>query len=308
MNNNQNPTKIKQHYVSRFYLKRFVNLFGMLEVLHLASNEFGNPKRPKSVAYAENFYKLRGEPEDEIILLERGNSILESGISRVLPIVEHNLMQGCTLTVPEMELLKILLSSLYLSGIGLRNNILNTPNEKLLKLYFIRAFTDGDFESYSRLVEDMESPEGKLAFARETQVAYMANIEKYYDAVAPKNMQVYISRTDAEFVTSDNPSFAIPPLGSTLDLNCLDFEEYWHQFALTPKILIRVYPNTNSRLLACPLPSIELYDKKRDRQIIAEANLICAHNAVNYLYAQNRTPLEEIKKINPIAWKNLKVS
>jgi hypothetical protein len=82
---NTNITK-KQHYVPQFYLKRFADEEGNLQVLDVKNNRLRSSRSYAGVGYSHYFYAVKtGVPDDTSQHVEQWLQEFENAIAKELP-------------------------------------------------------------------------------------------------------------------------------------------------------------------------------------------------------------------------------
>ena len=286
---NKQYTK-NQHYVPVYYLKRFTNSDDKLEVLDLKPNKVMRPRSPKTVCHEKDFYSTYSSTQEENQALEEEFSQSENSLAQSLPGVIEKLMKGERIIEKDLKVIGEVMTSQHLRPKSMLDYIDKYVLENAEKHEgdLPNKFQGQDIRLAKRKATEMIK---KGEYSRTIHQGIFSESPNYFGMIQAKHYRFYVLRSDAEFITSDNPSFDLSPNGSSTNPRSFSFTERIHQMALTPKILVRaVEPIQGQRRVKV----VDLHDNKEDNQKILELNLDCVDNATQYVYASSREVLDEL--------------
>ena len=231
-----------QHFVPRFYLKRFAGE-GQIQVFDVRAKRIGKPRPYASVCYEKYFYAAKTGVQDEISQkLEGLFGKIENIIADALPGVIERAV-GRQLTSSDLDVLANFMSVQWIrtphfrelvqegAGIGMKQIV-----KKLAISGGLRSTAEG-LEMSSEQIEGMERfilsgqyniriPDNALP------LSFVKEIPIFSDLLLAKKWRIILSEEPYRFITSDNPvaEWWVPPNTS--------FMERKHYLPLTPSILI----------------------------------------------------------------------
>lgn len=114
----------RQHFVSQFYLRKFVNSAGELEVLDVPQRKILEPRTPKAVCYEEFFYGAATGKLDEVSQqIEKLFQQMEDSIAKQLDPIIAKLLNYSQIDDEEKWLIAFLMSMLWIRGPAMREQI-----------------------------------------------------------------------------------------------------------------------------------------------------------------------------------------
>lgn len=295
-----------QHYVPRFYLKRFANPAGKLEIFDCENERMLRARAYGGVCYEKFFYSSETGKEDEVSqVVEEAFGKMETGLSielaQIIPKIENNQ----ALTVGDRLTVATLMSMLWLRGPVMRKQI-NRMEEQVLKEVMARH----SIEHLSELAKKLEAETGQVMGPEEVQemheflrsreyslsigngghLRFQQEMEGFRNLFYGKKWNVYLARGRYKFITTDNPVAEYFPETNGWWGN--DFLSRTHMFALTPTILIEaVYPHHTT---GKKLRRKTLFDTVQDQALMLKHNFFLANKAVQFAYSTLPTELQQL--------------
>ena len=242
-----------QHYVSRFYLKRFTNAKGEIEAYNLLDKRMEKAKGPKGICAEYFFYALETGKEDEVSqVVESAFKILENYISNDLDKIVAMSLASEKFSDDKKQVLSLLISMLHFRGPQIRNftkglyesMVINSVDRLIERKGTIEALREITSLSGISLPEMGDDELEKLSeqilsikVNNKPHLELFEDIPIFANFFQAQNWKIYISRSGAKFITSDQPVVLVNPKNwppafgvPLLAKSCF--------FALTPEILI----------------------------------------------------------------------
>ncbi|WP_367899167.1 DUF4238 domain-containing protein [Leptospira sp. WS58.C1] len=242
-----------QHYVSRFYLRRFANSEGVIEAYNLLDKRMEKAKGPKGICSEYFFYALETGSEDDVSqVVELAFKVLEDYISNNLDEIVTKLLISDKLTDDKKQVLSLLISMLHFRGPQMRNFTQRLYKSMLVNTFGRLVERKGMAEVQREIGElsgitlpEMKDEEKEklseqilsLEVNNKPHLELFEDIPIFANFFQAQNWKIYVSRSEAKFITSDQPvvlqdpenwppAFGVPLLAKS----CF--------FTLTPEILI----------------------------------------------------------------------
>lgn len=301
----QGQVTAKQHFVPQFYLRRFVNSCGLIEVLDIPKRVILEPRSPKAVCYERFFYGAKtGEADEVSRQIEQLFQQWEDSIAkRIEPIIDK-LLNHSQIDHEEKWTISFLMSMLWIRGPAMRGQV-NQMSEQLMKsvnkFKFSHPTADDLLDRFDRETGKATTPEMRerlkqmmidgdysLEFNNASHLQMFEKIDRFANLFHGQDWIVYITKSDKKFTTSDNPVTVVFPekkgwYGPT-------FLERNHYFPLTPEILIHArYPENFE---GKKLRRKTLFEQN-DIDIL-KLNLTTSNDAIQYAYATERQSFQDI--------------
>ena len=302
---NNSQITIRQHYVPQFYLRKFQNDSGEVEVLDCKNRKILSPRSTSSVCYSKYFYAVETGVQDDISqLIEDALGQMENSVANNLDSITQNILNQKQITTDEKWIISLLMSMLWLRGPYMRNQI-TTGSEDILKQvnekYFHMIDTDKWFEKFDKETGNTTAPEFRkefidmmqkgdysLHFSNANHLQMLDTIPNFANLFCGQNWRVYINESNLKFVTSDNPLVETNP-DKPKTFWGFSFLERIHYFALNPNICI---------VAEYPTGSIKTLRRKtltdRDFSKIMALNLMLSGRSNGFAYASDVQPFNAI--------------
>ncbi len=294
-----------QHYVPRFYLRKFANTANAVEVLDCKRQAIIAPRGVGGVCKDKYYYGARTGYSDELSQeVESGFQQMESNVASVLDTIIPKLLGNGHFPDDDKWAIALLMSMIWMRGPIMRDQI-NRMQEQAFKHILAfkfnspssdRWFDEIDRESgvgmsketRRRVREALRKKEYNLEFDNLQHMGMFESIPKFANLFWAQDWVVYISRAAAKFVTSDNPvGMHIPETNSVYGPT---FLQRTHYFSLTPDICIQArYPDKRSEK---KIRRKNLF--RGDEFEVLSLNGMVASRAHHYVYANNRQDLQNI--------------
>jgi hypothetical protein len=301
----ENAITRKQHFVPRFYLRRFLNGNNEVEVLDSKQLKCLPPKGTRGICYEDFFYGIRtGQPDAVSQHVENNFRDMEHEIGKRIDPIISKLLNSEQVLDKEKWIVAWLMSMIWVRGPAMRwqvNRISEKvlkhvneirfsvlPAEKIFDKFDKKTGITTDLEVREKVKEMMLSKDYSLEFSNEQHLMMFDDIHKFANLFYAQHWLVYISKLPQKFVTSDNPVVVVIPKSKSFYPP--SFLERTHYFALTPEICIEAnYPNDGA-------------GKKLKRKIlfrgsekeVLNLNTIIGNQAHQYIYAKEKQDLEDI--------------
>jgi len=304
MNGLTSPTT-KQHFVPRFYLRRFLNENGEVEVLDCAKRQILAPKGPKGLCYKDFFYGINtGQADDISQHIEAGFGQLENRIARDLGPIISKVLKIDHILDTEKWTLALLMSMLWIRGPAMRyrvNDLTEQATKGIIARHFGSQYADNMFDRFDRdsgtstpsamreeIKKVLTTKQYSLHFNNEQHLMMFEDINIYANLFWRQHWTLLISRVPQRFVTSDTPVVVRSP--KRTGLYPPTFLERTHYLSLTPEICIKAsHPKNDSG------KKTQRRTLFRGREVeVLDVNAIIAGKALEYVYATERQSLEDI--------------
>lgn len=296
----------KQHYVPRFYLRRFTGDHDKLFVLDLRNRRFARRTGVSGVCQDKYFYGLRTGVSDVASQeVEAALGAIETRIGNRLPAIHESFLNGEPISPEDVNLLSRLISMLWLRGPAMRKDICETSSHVIKQAMTMVAKSGG---VAALLAEESDGepvgPETVVAVEKalregtyspnldnSVHLAMLNEIEGFANLLAAQTWTILINETSLPFVTSDTPVIElIPP---TEGFFGPAFSDCTHYFALSSQICMRLTPETTEGHLRQFEGATEA--------LVSNLNLILAR-PIQYVYARAKEPLQQILDFHKLRW------
>ncbi len=301
------PITEKQHFVPKFYTKRFANERGFVSVLNIKKVRI-EPFRPyASVCYEKFYYAVTtGVPDDVSQIIEELFRQIEDDISGKLDGIYQKLLHYESVTESERYTIATLASMLYLRGGYMRGQIKRMDEEFYKHSMKFRAsqetFSSDLKEKVDSLgereisLEDVDSykqmlinEEYGLEFNNASHLNLLGEMRGFANLFYGKNWMVHIAKGESDFFTSDTPVVEFIP--ERTGFYGASFLERTHYFALGPKVVIEfIYPHSRKRLKR----------KWADDKKVFDINTLRLNLSMKEAYGARREEFEEQIKKKPM--------
>lgn len=306
MKENESITK-NQHYVPQFYLRKFVNNKGKLEILDCERKKIVIPRPPKSVCNEEYYYSANNKFDEVSQVLEKEFQRIESDISKVYGNIAKKFINFEQITENDKMLVATFMSLQYLRGPYMRKQTQKMNEQmfrQIIKLQFNSSYKFFDQyeketgeklteEQRNKIIESVQKEEYRVEMGNTTHLHLIGEMEGFRNLLFGKEWQVYISKSSKKFITSDNPVIELFPDWTGKSFYGPTFLQRTHQFTMTPDILI-VATNPRNPPAIGKVKRKTLFDNKIHNDKILELNFQHPQNAIAYAYANNPDSLQDI--------------
>lgn len=283
MTDAESPKQITedQHFVPKFYMRRFANEKGFLEVLDRQKGKLIKPRPYSGVCYSQFYYaKKTGEPDELSQDVEEVLKNLEDNISVDLPVIYEKIINYKQITQQERYTIAVLAAMLWLRVEYMRRQV-NRMSENLLK----EIMTLSGDKRIAEVRDFLESKKGGFSFDNSTHLALMMQFQGFSNMCFGKNWIVYLAKGEKKFITSDTP--VVEWIPDRKGFYGPSFLERKHYLVLSPTVLIE---------MRYPIPGTKKILKRKwiyDDQVL-EFNRMRVELSCDYCYAQRKDELEEL--------------
>lgn len=299
---NKRITK-KQHYVPRFYLKRFADQHGTLQVLDVKNNRLGSPKSYSGLGYSRYFYAVKtGVPDDVSQRVEQWLQQFENAIAQELTSIIDKILNNDHIDDNDRHILAVLMSMLWLRSPSMRtqlNKMKESITKKIMGFYAPKRVNryvketgiKMSDERRAELIKTMETGSYSLRFNNAQHLKFMTetlgfNGSGFANMFFGQKWKIYIARGKKRFITSDGPviEWWLPPQ-TFYGASFLERNKY---FALTPEIFFE---------LTYPIGSNKIKRKtifESGDNTIALFNILLAAHSHKFAYSGDRKLLENL--------------
>jgi hypothetical protein len=294
-----------QHYVPRFYLKRFADSKNFLQVLKVKDKILLPPRPYSSVCYGSFFYAAKSGKQDEISQgVEKWLKWVEGYIAGKLAEIIDKIHTTQPITDGDKYVLSVLFSMLWIRGPMMRRQI-NRMQEDMMKsimklsapqsidAYMAATGTQWSEDEKKEIITFFSQKEYSIDFGNEQHLRFMIEClglgrEGFTNLFHYQKWRIYIAHGKESFVTSDSPVVEWSPPNRGFFGTA--FPDREHYLALTPEILL---------CLSTPMGSTKakrnnLYDNDIDNEKVIIYNLLIASHSYNFVYSRDRGQLETI--------------
>lgn len=291
-----------QHYVPKFYLKRFADSQGFLDILDVKNRRLASRRAYSSVCYDKFFYGAVTGQQDEVSqVIEKWLQQIENEVGQKLPHIIKKILAYEHIDNEDRYILAVLLSMLWLRSPGMRKQI-NSGQEDLMKQIMRfrtadqiegmtqrtgREMTDEEKEKLARYIHEGDY---SIQFPNTVHLRLLAESlgfggPGFANMFFAKKWRIYIARGNERFITSDSPvvEWFEPPItfyGTT-------FMERNHYLALTPEIFIELLPPEGSS----KVQRKTIFNDQDD--LVRMYNCLIIAFSYKYAYSGVRRSLEE---------------
>ncbi|MEX1086919.1 MAG: DUF4238 domain-containing protein, partial [Candidatus Paceibacterota bacterium] len=217
----KNSITKRQHYVPQFYLKRFVNPDGKLNILDCERRKVVASRAPRSVCKEDYFYALNGELDEVSQSLEEGLQKIETDIANGYDDVAKRVSDFKEITHDDKMLVATFMSLQYLRGLYMRKQTKRMDEDFIKKITRLRYGSGNIHTSLDRLenetgeklsekereelIEFAKSGDYRVETNNASHLQLLSQIEGFRNLFYGKRWTVYVSKSSKKFVTSDNP-------------------------------------------------------------------------------------------------------
>jgi predicted RNA-binding protein YlxR (DUF448 family) len=307
------PITKEQHFVPQFYLKKFLNQEGKLEILDCERLKIVANRTPKNVCKGEYFYSTNDKIDEVSQLLEDELSRLEDGISKKYDEITNIIIEGKQMSFEDRVLVATFMASLYTRGVYMRKQIkkmsANTIKQ-IMKLQFESKNIDKQLNKLEEklkkkiskkerkeLIDFVVNGEYDVMTNNASHLRFMAEMEGFRNLFLGKYWTIYISKSSKKFITSDNPVIETFPDWHGKMFWGATFLQRTHHFSLTPEIMIVATNSDNlnhKNIYVKRIKRKTLFDNKKDNDKILELNFVYPRFAEEYVYSINKESLKDI--------------
>ena len=302
---NKQITK-SQHFVPRFYLKRFA-LEGLIQVFDVRAKRIGKPRPFGSVCYEKFFYAVETGVQDEISqAYEESFGRFENIIDKALPGIAERALNR-QLTDDDLDKIAGFMSAQWIRTRYFRE-WLNKMYCEILKQLFKKLPSFSGFPDYVRSTEEgrettdeqMEElkrfiQSGAYEIPRSNNALHFKFMRNedfigFYKLLLAKKWRIIHSKESHHFITSDNPVVQwIPP---TKGIFGPTFMDRVHFLPLTPNILIETTPPGSMNPEQQPVDRLSYCAVNGKRVLMF--NKMIANHAHQYAYASQTDEFKQL--------------
>ena len=295
-----------QHFVPRFYLKRFA-LEGLIQVFDVRAMRIGKPRPFGSVCYEKFFYAIETGVQDEISqAYEEDFGRFENVIDKALPGITERALNR-QLTDDDLDKIAGFMSVQWIRTRYFREWLQKMESEILKQLYKKLASFSG-FQDSVRSTEGGretrdEQMEERIQFIQSGEYEnrlsnnalhfkFMRNedFNGFHNLLLAKKWRIIHSKESHHFITSDNPVVQwIPP---TKGIFGPTFMDRVHLLPLTPNILIETTPPGSINPEQQPVDRLSYW--AANGKGVLMFNKMIANHAHQYAYAPQTGEFERL--------------
>lgn len=297
----------KQHFVPRFYFKRFA-VDNLLQTLDIQNGKIIKAQTYSGVCYADFYYAVKTGKEDETSqVFEQFFGEIEDKFAKEYDNIIDAIWNYRPLTDKQLDILAWFMASLWIRSPRMRNQVNKTMSDGMKQMTTLMAshpnFTNGAKEALEKeghkvtaeQIEDarktLESGEYELTFENNiNHLNLIAHCEEFYRWFVIKKWRFYLAKGSKKFITTDTPVIEVfNNTGKTMieKMYSNHIAQRRHYFALTPEILIELVD-----------PLISGKKQKRhalaDDRTIIEINRLLVIYSKDYAYASSKEYLEDL--------------
>ena len=297
-----------QHFVPRFYLKRFARE-GQIQVFDKRAKRIGKPRPYASVCYDKFFYAARTGVQDETSqAFEDLFGQIESVIADALPGVIKR-AGDLELTNNDLDSLAIFMSVQWLRTRFFRERVQKIYSDmmkwvlqmktsgprfqhSLRRMNDERDVSDEQIEEVKRFIQ---SGEYDLRFDNAPHLNFIdeEKIKGFCNLLLAKKWRIIFSERPYYFITSDNPVAEwIPPRTGIFGAT---FMERKHYLALTPHILIETIRPDGMDPEQQPVERLSYHAANGKGVLIF--NIVLANHAHQFAYAPQIGEFERLLEL-----------
>lgn len=303
----QSATK-NQHYVPKFYLKRFVNKDDKLEILDCEHRRIGKPRSPKSVCSEVYFYSVNDEYDEVSQEIENEFQRFESSIAKHYDEVADRFASFQEIRTSDKLLVATFMSMLYLRGPYMRKQINRMNADMIKQITKMRYSSPSIYEEIDEIAKEEglnltdKDKQEVIDFAvsgdydvvtnNASHLRFLGEMDGFRNLLFHKHWLVYVSKSSKKFITSDNPVIELFPDWTGKFFYGPSFLQRTHCFAMRPDIyIIAMYPHDD---VGNKVKRKTLFDNPKDNDKILELNFNHPRNANAFAYASDTNSLQDI--------------
>ena len=292
-----------QHFVPRFYLKRFAGE-GQIQIFDVRAKRIGKPRPYASVCYEKYFYAVKTGVQDEISQkLEGLFGKIENVIADSLPgVIEHAVDRQ--LTSSDLDVLANFMSVQWIRTPHFRDLVQEVAGIGLKQIVKKLAICGGLRSAAERLGMSGEQIEGMERFILSGQyniripnnalpLSFVKEIPIFSCLLLAKKWRIVLSEEPYRFITSDNPVAGVPPRTGLIPVTFMDRR---YLLALTPNILIETGRPDSMNPEQQPVDRVS-YHTANEKAVLM-FNKVLANSAHEYAYASQRDELEQLLNLS----------
>ena len=298
----------KQHFVPRFYLKRFAKE-GQIQVFDVRAKRIGKPCSYGSVCREKFFYAAETGVQDEISqAFEDVFGRTENMVANALPeIIERAVAQQ--LTNGDLGVLAYFMSIQWLRTRFFRERLQKMQSKVMKWILQSRAtfpgfqdhirsmfkgseISDEQIEEVKRFIQSGEYDFRHISNAPHLDFIGEEQVNGFCNLLLAKKWRIVLSEGPFHFITSDNPVAEwIPP---TRGLFGATFTDRLHLLALTPCILIETRSPDSMKLEQQPIDRLSCH--AANGKGVLMFNKVLANHAHQFAYAHQTDEFEQLLK------------
>ncbi len=297
-----------QHYVPQFYLRKFVNPDGKLEILDCERRKIVISRTPKSVCNEEFFYALNGEKDEISQEIEKEFQRIETDIASRYDAIAKKFVDFQEITLNDKMVIATFMSMQYLRGPYMRKQI-KRMDEDLVKQITMRRWGS---EELAPSIEELEKTTGEKVTEKQRKelidfatggkyrvetnnsahLKLLAEMQGFSNLLFHKEWTVYISKSSKKFITSDNPVVELFPDWTGKFFYGPTFLQRTHCFPMSPEIhIVATHPRSD---IGNKIKRKTLFDNKEHNDKILDLNFNHPRHAIAYAYTNDKTLLQDI--------------
>lgn len=308
-----------QHYVPIFYLKRFADDQGFLQVLDVKNKKRLRKRAYAGVCYSSFFYGVNSGKSDQTSQdVEKYLEKIEGFVGQRLSHIIERILNSQQIDDNDQYVLSVLVSMLWLRTPRMRSQ-LNGMKEKMIKQlmsmspkemvekYISDSGTVLSDAEKTIAIESLETGNYELAFNNLHHIRFLTSTLGFFDegfanVFFQKNLKIYLAHGPKKFITSDNPVFEWS--GSReqgwFGPSILERNQY---LALTPEILLEfTYPLGSKKD-----ENIILFERIDDDDKTKMFNILITRNCYEFCYTGDEGIFDEMLKRHSISSIGLEV-
>lgn len=212
----------KQHFVPRFYLKRFADQQGLLRVLDIKNRKVLPQRAYGSVGYASFFYAARTGKADEISQhIESWLGEIENYTASKLPRIIEKLLNLEHIEEDDRYTVAVFLSMLWLRSPAMREQlnrmeeqvtkrVMGLDPEAMVDKYISDTGKQMTPDQKGKIIETFKKGRYKVTFGNAQHLRFMVETlglgEKgFANMFYGKKWKVYLAKGNERFITSGSP-------------------------------------------------------------------------------------------------------
>jgi len=304
MESNKKGITEEQHFVPKFYLKKFINGNNEIEIFNCKERKLLLPRGPDGLCYENFFYGITTGKEDDVSqLIEEYFCALEDGISKKFDTITKKILDFEIIQESEKWIISLLMSMLWIRGPIMRKQVNRMAEESIKHITkFIFSTKPEIFDEIERKVnfdnvsEDTRkkcrdmilNDDYAVEINNQPHMMMFDEIHKFANLFYAKDWVIYISKSRKKFITSDNPIAEIFPKKRSLYGNT--FFDRTHYFSLTPEVLILARKPTNQE--GDKIHRKTLFDCNNEK--ILSLNFTVGSKTYKYAFSAKKESFEDI--------------
>ena len=272
-----------QHFVPRFYLKRFAKE-GQIQVLDVQAKRIGKPRPYGSVCYEKFFYAAKlGVQDESSQKFEGGFGKIENMIADALPGVIERAV-GRQLTSSDLDVLADFMIVQWIRTPYFRERVQTIASAGIKQIRKKLASLAQD-EGMSA-DKEMERLEHIRSTTNAFSLFLVKDIPEFSGLLLAKKWRIVLSEEPYRFITSDNPVAEWEVSPNT------GFMERKHYLSLTPSILIETTRPDSIDPEQQPVERLS-YHVANGKEVLM-FNRVLANRAHQFAYAPQTEEFEQL--------------